>query len=987
LPGFLPSDVVTQTYFFEHENFGKYTIPIISLNSDEEHYFGYEKGIYNAGEDFDNWRLLNPDIVPNNGVSANWRRSTEYPISFELFDSSYKPLVNTNAGFRIHGGFSRAQTRKSLRLYFSSQYGRENLNHKIFNDLPFSNYQRLLLRNSGQDEFVTNMRDMVIQKILDGLKFRGQAGRPSQVFINGEYWGIHNIRERIDRYYIQQHYSIPDGQLDLLSGNREVEEGDADDYNILLSMAQNLHINENYEAVTRKMDIENFIDYQVSQIFIHNVDWPGNNIRYFRRKVSFNPNAPYGNDGRWRWILFDTDAAFGNTSTFNFNLNLLEKATTRRFCPAPNGWTTCLLGNLVENKIFKEAFINRFSDLLNSQFQPSHINRNIDSMREVLSLNLTEHLDRYRRSWNTVERWEGFVDSMKSFGERRPSIIRNQLKQRFSLSEEQILNVEVNKKVAGYVQVNSLHITQGLPGVHENAYPWQGFYFPELPVTLVAHAKSGYKFVRWEGDTTAVTDTLILVLSSNKSVIAIFEEGEPEVVPDLVHYWHFNALPSGTLISVSADSSIKGGAIITYPGSGAGYMDRVNGEGTVLNAQYEQPAGVALRVRNPSNTRELQLKIPSTGFKDIHVSWAAMRTNNGAQEQKVYYSTNEENTEWTEIASELMVPESFDVFSVNLKGIDDADDNPNLALKVIFGGSNASGASGNNRFDNISVFGIPVPEPPKPLDIVHYWHFNALPAGTLEVVPADSSASGIASISYPGTGLGYMDRVSGEGTTLNAQFGQAAGAALRVRNPSDTRHLEIAMSTLGFDSIQLSYATQRTNNGAEKQRIEVSVDNGLTWQLLESDLEVGLAFSVVSFDLSGVEGVNNNPGLKLMISFHGANASGSSGNNRFDNLLVQGRALPPMPVNMWTGAVSTDWFDAANWSKGLPSENTDVVIEAGKPHYPVIIGSSPTVKSLLLHPDCSLTIGEDISLTVKGGLCNLKGMVTLDANAQLNIEK
>ena len=173
----------------------------------------------------------------------------------------------------------------------------------------------------------------------------------------------------------------------------------------------------------------------------------------------------------------------------------------------------------------------------------------------------------------------------------------------------------------------------------------------------------------------------------------------------LIHYWHFNSLPSGVLADgVVPEHSIVQGASISYLGAGDGYMDQVD-DGTLLNADLSTPAGKGLRVRNPADSRELVLNIPTTGFKDISISYAVKRTTNGAREQSLYYQTTSDG-EWYHLPAIIDVLEHYQLFTFDLAEIEEANNNPNLAVKVLFEGEFAAGESGNNRFDNITVEGL-----------------------------------------------------------------------------------------------------------------------------------------------------------------------------------------------------------------------------------------------------------------------------------------
>jgi hypothetical protein len=178
------------------------------------------------------------------------------------------------------------------------------------------------------------------------------------------------------------------------------------------------------------------------------------------------------------------------------------------------------------------------------------------------------------------------------------------------------------------------------------------------------------------------------------------------------------------------------------------------------------------------------------------------------------------------------------------------------------------------------------PPPPKNAVLMHYWHFNNLPEGTLTTVPADFTVlSG--TITYPGTGLGYMDRVD-PGAAVNAQLGQPAGFGLRPRNPANTRELLIVAPSTGYEKLIVSFAAMRSSNGAAQEVFEYSANGGGTWTAVGNPYDIPLDFELKTINLSAIDAVNNNANLRFRIRFVGAGADGSSGNNRLDNLVVEG---------------------------------------------------------------------------------------------------
>lgn len=302
------SNTLTKTYFVSPSNEFNHTLPIINITTNPAYLFDYEEGIYVAGKDFDDWRIDNPSSNEPYWGDANYkRRGIEYeiPSNFQYFENQQLNL-NQDIGARIHGGFSRNSRSKSLRLYARSVYDDQNsFNHSFFEN-NHNSFKRLVLRNSGNDFYNTYFRDALMQGIVKNLSFDTQDYQPAITYLNGEYWGLLNMRERYDHHYIKRVYGIDEDDLDLLYFNGFVDYGDNSHYFDLFNFFESNNLNDanNYNFVQTQMDIENFSDYFISNIFFDNRDWPSNNIKYFRKKTNqYIPNAPLGHDGRWRWLI------------------------------------------------------------------------------------------------------------------------------------------------------------------------------------------------------------------------------------------------------------------------------------------------------------------------------------------------------------------------------------------------------------------------------------------------------------------------------------------------------------------------------------------------------------------------------------------------------------------------------------------------------------------------------------------------------------
>ena len=180
--------------------------------------------------------------------------------------------------------------------------------------------------------------------------------------------------------------------------------------------------------------------------------------------------------------------------------------------------------------------------------------------------------------------------------------------------------------------------------------------------------------------------------------------------------------------------------------------------------------------------------------------------------------------------------------------------------------------------------------------LIHYWNFNN-GSGTLTTIAPDFSllTSSSTQITYDGDGAGYMDSFS-PGYDSNSRNNDVAGNGIRTRNPSDTRSLFITAPTSGYKKIVVKFATAKSSaSGASQQNYSYTVD-GMNYistglNITAYNPEIDPLNSIVSLDFSGITSINDNPNFKIKIEFAGNTASGTSGNNRFDNVTIEGVSL------------------------------------------------------------------------------------------------
>lgn len=499
-------ETLTHTYFVDEGIFERYSIPIVSLATDPDNLFGYERGIYVLGEVRDKWLEENPGANITGGSPANFNqrgKEWERPIHIEWYEPDGTLGFSQNLGVRTNGGWSRSFIQKSLRFYARKEYDEKNkIEYDIFPNLTqridknkrIEEFKRIILRNSGHDLYETMFRDPMMHRLVENLSLDTQAYRPVVLFINGEYWGIHNVRERIDKYYFEYHYGIDEEDIVMLENEYAVSLGDREDRQHYINMInylkeKDIREDDVYSYIKTQIDVENYIDYNVAQIYAANGDWQGNNVKYWRKKTNgYQPTATYGQDGRWRWIFFDLDAGFRR-----YNHNTLRFATEAGNPTYPNpDWSTFLFRTLLENKDFRNDFINRFADLLNTEFKEDRVITIIDEMQDEVAPHIDEHINRWRGLGGSIEAWENHVDNLRNFARKRQDYVVSHIINHFNLEGTVNISLDTLNRHGGDIRINSIDI-------NSNNYPFEGIYFKGVPIEITAIPKVGYRFDGWEG--------------------------------------------------------------------------------------------------------------------------------------------------------------------------------------------------------------------------------------------------------------------------------------------------------------------------------------------------------------------------------------------------------------------------------------------------------------------------------------------------------
>jgi hypothetical protein len=487
----LPGVITTNTYFTK-----QHSLPVVCLSTDPPNLWDYNTGIYVKG----------PNASADSPFfGANFWQDWERKAHMELYDIDGNKQIDQEIGIKIFGSYSRANDQRSMALYARKVYGKGSFEYQFFKDKPINKFEAIILRNGGNDWGSAIIRDGLTSSLIRNMDIDRMAFQPAIIYINGEYWGILNIREKINANYLAENQPVNPDNVNLLEWNASIIQGSNESYLSLLSLLNKdttLVSEQNYLPVSEKIDINSYIQYQLTQIYINNKDWPGNNIKYW------NTNDP---GSKWRWIIYDTDFGFSIWEEAAYNYNTLKFALDPAGPDWPNPpWATLLFRRMMSNPAFRNEFINQYADRLNTNFAATRVNAVIDSLKQLYLPEINDHMVRWGLSYDY---WMYNFTIIKNYAAMRPTWARIHMQSELGLNVRINITVEVAPYGSGSVKVNS---------VIPESYPFTGIYFKDMPIKLTAIPAPGYKFVRWEGTVNSDSSTIDYNMSATGTFRAVF---------------------------------------------------------------------------------------------------------------------------------------------------------------------------------------------------------------------------------------------------------------------------------------------------------------------------------------------------------------------------------------------------------------------------------------------------------------------------------
>ncbi len=446
----IPGPTISHSYFI-NENSADEKLPVISIATDPDNFWDDDIGIY----------------------VQSYKPGWEIPINIELFenDGSDRAAFNERAGAKINGLYSWLLPQKMLGIYFKNGYGSGNLDYPLLRQRKRSSYKNFALRASGSDWSYTLFRDILGQhSTLYNMDIDVMGYRPAIVYVNGEYLGIHNIREKVDDDYIEKSYSMESGTFDLVENQDHAEAGKLDAYNHLLDLlSQDLSVTANYMKVSELVDIENFTDMLITEVATANTSI-NHNVMAWKPK----------NSGKWKWVLMDLDRGFFKPSD-----HLIKYYTYS---------DELLFDELITNNSYKQYFAKRLASQLFTSYNPDRMLALIEEHYNDIVNEIPAHIERwqgttssYGNALPSITYWENEVCNLKTFVTDRPAEVLNDL-QEYNFSGIASLSLKCSPEDGGIIEINHLPLA--------NSYS-TGHYTIGMSMDLEAINHPGHQFKGW----------------------------------------------------------------------------------------------------------------------------------------------------------------------------------------------------------------------------------------------------------------------------------------------------------------------------------------------------------------------------------------------------------------------------------------------------------------------------------------------------------
>ena len=480
-PTEIPSSATVATYFFGNSH----VTPVLSVVTDPANLYG------------------------TSGIFDNWQYDWEKAAYVEYFDAAQQRIFSQQAGIQIDGGLggSRYHPQHSFRVELDDPVlGDGPVNYPIIPNRPQRNkYSKIYLRNGSNFYLSYPFKDAAH---LEGMGAETNnfysAWRPVTVYINGAYFGLYELREKFDAEYFAENENADKDSVDLLSLSawngyvlRSVE-GSVDSFYTAYNAFNSLNPADTsfWDNADRYFDMTYYNDYIIAETWAGNIDWPQNNIKIYRSNAS---------GFRWRYCLIDLEGSMDPGGFSNAHYDNIAYVLNAD----PNNPYINVFLKGIQNARFKNYFINRHADLMNTTYQYSRLSAIADGMFNQTVIEMPKEYARWGDPNNISGQMADFVNNHQIFLSElsiRTGQVRDDIQSNFALNGQVNVTLDVFPPGAGKIKISTI-----IP----DSLPWTGVYFDGNPVRMTAIPNPGYTFAYWDANAVlSSADTNISIVQN-----------------------------------------------------------------------------------------------------------------------------------------------------------------------------------------------------------------------------------------------------------------------------------------------------------------------------------------------------------------------------------------------------------------------------------------------------------------------------------------
>ncbi|MBN2410610.1 CotH kinase family protein [candidate division KSB1 bacterium] len=601
--GYGPGLVTSRSFFINTIH----SLPVVSIITDPKNLFDDSTGIY------------------TNSLESG--RKWERKVDVEFFQEEQEKFRITS-GLRIQGNTGREMEKKSFRLYFREEFGNDRLEYPMFENTFVKSFKNLVLR-AGYDDDLKNyngtlLRDPLTNEFWRRLGFLTSHSKLAVLYLNGQFWGIYDIRESVNEHFISDYYFYND--MDIIRyrwTNWELVYGSSADFTDTINFfkTNDLYTDEQFAKAADLIDIDNFTAIQVLSHPTEYHSWTYG-ASMFKAKY---PGA------KWQWTLWDMDRAYASSNWNGFS---------RYDDPSGEYWPNIITQKLLHNQSYRDLLVNRISDVLNTLFIPGKAITVLDSLANSIRPDIHYELQR----WDAKrEDWDNNVEILRTKIRNRPGIVRDQMKQYFQLGD--LVNIIIEAPAGkGYYKINTLKI---------DTFPWTGKYYSDVPVEIKAVPAAGYTFAGW-ADSQLPTDPEIRINPVEGQVVSanfkkLGETNTELIAPPRVR--------SGSILPVVARIRDMNWEIDDHKNSAV----KIQIDQTTLDTTFNIQKGAGSIVLPVDYSSGFSLKVKDSNIAEAQKN---ITVNNNYPVQTYSGQLSEGEVHWTAdkdrlIAGDLTVPENL----------------------------------------------------------------------------------------------------------------------------------------------------------------------------------------------------------------------------------------------------------------------------------------------------------------------------------------